>query len=137
MDSMKIMVVIIFSLGFIGGVSVLPIAAFPSATLKSRSRSIRFLSKSAIFSLCFFGSFVLTAIPLAWIMRVFSIQTPTADLMPWIYLFACLSIAAVLYATYMAIASAIYRKRQSGILPSGGSKEVTKDGYPDESFPWR
>lgn len=113
MDSMKTVVVVVFALGFVGCVSALPIAAFPGATFRSKSRAIRFLSKSAIFSLFFFISSVLAVIPLAWIARLLGIRNANADLMPWIYLLACVPIAAVLYRIYMTIVSAIYKRRSN------------------------
>lgn len=111
MDSAKAAVTVVFSLAFVGCIAAVPIAAFPQSTIRSKSKLVRLCAKSSIFALCFFVSFVLTAIPLAWIVKVAEIQMPHPDLGIWMYLITCIPMAIVLYLAHMAIVSAIYRLR--------------------------
>lgn len=111
MDSIKIMVSIVFALGFIGCVSMIPIAAFPRSTLRSKSIFIRIISKSLMFSFCLFVSFLIMAMPLAWIISIFEIKDISADSMLLIYLISCIPLAIIIYRIDIAIMGVIYRFR--------------------------
>ena len=110
MDGLKVLVVSVITLGVVGCISRPVIAAFPGGTLRSESKLVRFISKSAIFCLYLFISSLLSVIPFERIVSALGIQVQNTNYMIWIYAAIFLSGAVILYRIDMAIVSYIFRR---------------------------
>lgn len=110
MEAVKIAIGLVFICGLLGAVLRFTIAAFPGQTLRSKYVVARIASKLSIFCLHYMISFMLTAIPLSWVMELFEIPPGKAEIAGWLYLIACIPIAALLYWADTSVVAAIYRR---------------------------